>query len=108
MAPSEIDGTSGPQPVRRINPVSAQQARTSAPTGSAATTRPTQAKSTPAEATPDSPVVETSRLDVGQPPVDPERVGQIRKAVESGNYPLVPAKIADAMIAAGMFLRKGS
>jgi len=44
-------------------------------------------------------------LEPGQAPVDAERVSQIRKAVENGSYPLVPARIADAMIAAGMFLR---
>lgn len=53
-----------------------------------------------------APVVETSQvLDPGAPPVDKERVEIIRKAVETGNYPVVPARIADAMIAAGMLLR---
>lgn len=44
-------------------------------------------------------------LNPGHAPVDVERVSQIRKAVESGSYPLVPARIADAMIAAGLLLR---
>jgi negative regulator of flagellin synthesis FlgM len=44
-------------------------------------------------------------LDPGQPPIDVDRVAKIRKAVETGTYPVVPAKIADAMIAAGMMLR---
>ncbi|SFF75826.1 negative regulator of flagellin synthesis FlgM [Novosphingobium sp. CF614] len=53
-----------------------------------------------------SPAVETSgALDPGEAPVDAERVEDIRKAVESGTYPLIPAKIADAMIAAGVLLR---
>ena len=102
MAPFEIDGTNGPQPVRRINPVSAQQARTATATGGAKSVRPTQ----------DGPVVETASLDglanLGQPTAQPERVAQIRKAIESGSYPLIPTKVADAMIAAGMFLRKGA
>ena len=34
------------------------------------------------------------------PPVNKERIDQIRKALEDGSYPLVPAQIADAMIAA--------
>lgn len=38
-------------------------------------------------------------------PVDHDRVAQIRKAIEEGRYPVVPAKIADAMIAAGYLLR---
>jgi len=40
-----------------------------------------------------------------EPPVDHERVAEIRKAVERGHYPLLPAKIADAMIASGFILR---
>lgn len=50
-------------------------------------------------------VVRSDALDPGQPPVDAERVQLIRKAVESGTYPVVPARIADAIIAAGIFLR---
>lgn len=34
------------------------------------------------------------------PPVDAERVAEIRAALQDGSYPLVPAKIVDAMIAA--------
>lgn len=49
----------------------------------------------------------TEALDPGAPPVDADRVEMIRKAVESGKYPVVPAKIADAMIAAGVLLRNG-
>ncbi len=37
-----------------------------------------------------------------RPPVDQERVQQIKKALQEGRYPLVPAKIADRMIAAQM------
>ena len=33
-------------------------------------------------------------------PVDAERVREIRAALNDGSYPLVPAKIVDAMIAA--------
>ena len=50
-------------------------------------------------------VVTSDALDPGLPPVDTERVELIRKAVETGTYPVVPAKVADAMIAAGMLLR---
>ncbi len=35
-----------------------------------------------------------------KPPVDGERVNEIRNALRDGSYPLVPAKIVDAMIAA--------
>jgi negative regulator of flagellin synthesis FlgM len=34
------------------------------------------------------------------PPVDAERVREIRAALKDGSYPLVPTKIVDAMIAA--------
>lgn len=47
----------------------------------------------------------TEALDPGQPPVDADRVALIRKAIETGAYPIIPAKIADAMIAAGLLLR---
>lgn len=39
-------------------------------------------------------------LDPSKPPVEADRVSQIRKALEDGTYPLVPTKIADAIIAA--------
>ncbi|MCB2060925.1 MAG: flagellar biosynthesis anti-sigma factor FlgM [Novosphingobium sp.] len=54
-----------------------------------------------------APVVKSEALDPGEAPVDVERVKQIREAIESGDYPLIPAKIADAMIAAGILLRNG-
>jgi negative regulator of flagellin synthesis FlgM len=38
-------------------------------------------------------------------PVDHDRVAEIRNAIEQGRYPIVPAKIADAMIASGFLLR---
>ena len=34
------------------------------------------------------------------PPIDTDRVSQIRDALKEGSYPLIPAKIADAIIAA--------
>lgn len=46
-----------------------------------------------------APVVDTS-----QAPVDTNRVAEIRAAIEQGNYPLMPARIADAMIAAPILL----
>lgn len=39
-------------------------------------------------------------VDAARPPVDAERVAEIRAALEDGSYPLVPTKIVDAMIAA--------
>ncbi|MFV0643430.1 MAG: flagellar biosynthesis anti-sigma factor FlgM [Sphingomonadaceae bacterium] len=40
-----------------------------------------------------------------QAPVDQERVAQIRQAIKQGTYPILPARIADAMIAAGYLLQ---
>lgn len=49
--------------------------------------------------------VETgASVDPGQPPIDQSRVDAIRKAVQHGNYPIYPTKIADAMIAAPLLL----
>lgn len=54
----------------------------------------------------ESPAVDAAAaLDPGAPPIDAERVAMIRRAVENGTYPIVPAQIADAMIAAGVLLR---
>lgn len=52
-------------------------------------------------------VVRSDALDPGQSPIDAERVAVIRHAVETGNYPMIPARVADAMIAAGLLLRNG-
>ncbi|OBV10927.1 flagellar biosynthesis anti-sigma factor FlgM [Erythrobacter dokdonensis] len=39
-------------------------------------------------------------VEAASPPVDAERVAQIRAALQDGSYPLVPTRIVDAMIAA--------
>lgn len=56
---------------------------------------------------PEPAVVRSDALDPGEAPVDADRIAEIRKAIESGDYPLLPAKIADAIIAAGILLRSG-
>ncbi len=49
--------------------------------------------------------VETGqRVSAGAAPVDQDRVQQIRDALKEGSYPIMPAKIADAMIAARLML----
>jgi negative regulator of flagellin synthesis FlgM len=40
-------------------------------------------------------------------PVDNDRVSEIRNALREGTYPLVPARVADAMIAADFILIEG-
>ncbi|MCW1428825.1 flagellar biosynthesis anti-sigma factor FlgM [Novosphingobium sp. JCM 18896] len=54
-----------------------------------------------------STVAASDVLDPGEAPVDTSRVEVIRKAIETGQYPVFPAKIADGIIAAGMLLTKG-
>ena len=41
-----------------------------------------------------------SAIEPAAPPVDTDRVVEVREALRKGTYPLVPAQIADAMIAA--------
>ncbi len=49
--------------------------------------------------------VETgSRVSAGSVPVDNDRVAAIRDALRDGSYPIVPAKITDALIAARLML----
>jgi negative regulator of flagellin synthesis FlgM len=43
-------------------------------------------------------------VEATSPPVDAERVSQIKAALRDGSYPLVPTKIVDAMIAAQVSL----
>lgn len=43
---------------------------------------------------------ETAKAMAAKPPVDAERVQQIKRALAEGRYPIVPAKIADRLIAA--------
>lgn len=66
--------------------------------------RETRGQTTSPAPVPDARVA-SSPVSAGQPPVDVERVAQIRKAVEEGTYPIVPTRVADAMIAAGFLLR---
>ena len=47
-------------------------------------------------------VRETAKAMAARPPVDAERVQMIKRALQEGRYPIVPAKIADRMIAAQM------
>ena len=88
-------GTAG---LRAVGLIDARTLRTAAGAKESAT----PASTTP---TPAATFQPTEALDPGQAPVDVERVAVIRKAIESGAYPVIPTKIADAMIAAGLLLR---
>lgn len=58
-------------------------------------------------ANPRSAVVRSRAVEPGAPPVDAERVAEIAKAIAQDRYPVLPMKVADAMIAAGLLLRSG-
>lgn len=95
MSPIEIGASRPVGPVQVSTPKSTRAS--SAPSTEAAATVETGAAAQ---------IEKSSALDAGQAaPVDVERVKVIRHAIETGTYPVVPAKIADAMIAAGMLLR---
>jgi negative regulator of flagellin synthesis FlgM len=68
-----------------------------APTSPAA--RISTAASPQASETARSSMVSMTREMAAKPPVDDERVAKIRKAVEDGRFPIVPATIADRLIA---------
>lgn len=46
----------------------------------------------------------SNRVEAGQPPVDADRVAEIRAALQDGSYPIVPTEIADALIAARLMM----
>ena len=48
----------------------------------------------------------TNLLNANPPPIDAERVKQIRQAIENGTYSIEPAKIADAMIVSCRYLEE--
>lgn len=54
------------------------------------------------------PPVHNMRVSAGrETPVNDDRVAEIRKALETGKYPLIPTEIADAVIAAGLYGKVG-
>lgn len=99
MSPFEIGAS------RPVGPVQVKTATTTRPAPVAADPQTPAVSDAGAAAQ----IQRSSALDAGSAaPVDIERVKDIRQAIEKGNYPLVPARIADAMIAAGMLLRTAS
>ena len=92
MPPFEIG------PVRPVGPV---QVRNTVP-GKSGQASGRTALELPAQA---AAIERSAAFDPGPAPVDSERVAVIRRAVEQGDYPVIPTRIADAMIAAGMLLR---
>ncbi|CAM4154381.1 Negative regulator of flagellin synthesis [Novosphingobium lubricantis] len=98
MSPFEIGA------MRPTGPVQGSNARTASAASAAPRTRTTETPDADAGAA--AQVERSAALDAGQSaPVDAERVKVIREAIEKGAYPVIPTRIADAMIAAGMLLR---
>jgi negative regulator of flagellin synthesis FlgM len=93
MPPIEF-GLSGPRGPRAIGAADGR-----------ATRGPVANDTARAHASPQSAVIRASTIEPGEPPVDADRVSTIRKAIESGSYPVIPMRVADAMIAAGLLLR---
>lgn len=93
-------------------PVSAVQSSTVQPAVQVAATTTAAPSTTEATTSASSSAalqVQTSlNISASEAPIDHTRVDEIRKAVQTGNYPLVPAEIGDAMVAAGLMLRKTS
>jgi len=100
MPPIEIGGPTGPQAPR---PVGALDSRSLAAAANAAGAKPAATTSGQTQAA--TTVVRSDALDAGAEPVNSERVAEIRRAIEQGSYPVIPMRVADAMIAAGMLLR---
>lgn len=94
--PSIEFGPKGLQPARAVGAVDVRA------------TRPDACPAAKDAAASDAPTVERSdAFKAGAAPVDAERVSEIRKAIDRGNYPVIPMRVADAMIAAGLLLRSG-
>jgi negative regulator of flagellin synthesis FlgM len=61
---------------------------------------PLQQTQAPQSAVAETSLRQTAKALAAKPPVDAERVQQIKRALQEGRYPIVPAKIADRLIAA--------
>lgn len=93
MPPIEI-GPAGPAAPRAVGAVGDRAAR-----------GPVANNTARAHASDKSAVVRSIAIEPGEAPVDTDRVATIRKAIEQGSYPVIPTRVADAMIAAGLLLR---
>lgn len=93
-----------------MKPIETNPIVRSRPVGTDAARATRNAPATPGSAAPPQaePGVIAKAVSAGSAaPVDSERVTQIRTALREGTYPLVPAKVADAMIAANFILIEG-
>ena len=103
MPPIEI-GPARPVGAVRTNAAKPSTAVASAAAPTAASA-PSSASASASASAPAAAVQTSQALDPGKPPIDENRVSVIRNAIQKGTYPLLPTKVADAMIAAGLLLR---
>lgn len=101
MPPIEF-GPQGLSAARAVNAVEARKV-----SSKAVHNGPVANDTARSHASENSAVVRSAALDPGPQPVDTDRVAEIRRAIQQGHYPIVPTKVADAMIAAGLLLRSG-
>lgn len=97
MPPIEF-GQGLPGPARPVGAVRTNAAASASAPAQAIANAPASAE------TPVAAVQTSQALDPGKPPIDENRVSVIRNAIQKGTYPLLPTKVADAMIAAGLML----
>ena len=77
-------------------------ARTLSSIAAATPTRPAQPTTSPAREPSPADVAATGGLAASlavKPPIDEERVAQIKKAIANGTFPILPATIADRLLA---------
>ncbi|HIV75991.1 MAG TPA: flagellar biosynthesis anti-sigma factor FlgM [Candidatus Sphingomonas excrementigallinarum] len=86
--------------VTRLSAGEARVGRVAAVARPNALTGATQTAQNPVKANSDIGGASTmARTMAAQPPVDMDRVAEIKKAIAQGNFPILPATIADQMIA---------
>ena len=90
-----------------MRPIEIQSAHMARATGKVSSTTPARPASPVASGGDKDVEITRSELLSGDrtPAIDTERVAQVRQAIAEGTYPLVPARIADAMIAAKFLWR---
>jgi negative regulator of flagellin synthesis FlgM len=84
---------------RHMQPIEFQPLRLVSATGRVAPTGPVRPEGAAPKTMADVEVSLSALLGTQAPPIDHERVVELRTAIENGTYRLAPAKVADAMIA---------
>lgn len=88
----------GSTPLNGSGSVSRVAAPAAAPTVQATLKKAAQQ----APATADTQLSNLAKKLASSPPIDSDRVGEIRKAIQNGSFPILPATIADRLLALKM------